>query len=83
MIEEDELKQQIGTKTVVLVDEDDINIEIIKQIISWNRNNRKLKDYEIRFMSDLSEGRKALNDHNKRIALLNYKKVIKYGFSKT
>lgn len=80
IIEENEAKQSESEGDKIGTNEEDITIDIIKEIIKWNRTNRRLKDFETRFMVELSDGRKPFNDHNKRIASLNYKKVVKYGF---
>ncbi|TAK35039.1 MAG: abortive phage resistance protein [Saprospiraceae bacterium] len=58
----------------------EITLEIIRQIVAWDRRNKRLKDYEWNFMRDIVEGKKTLTDRNKFIAKLNWKKVEKYGF---
>lgn len=59
----------------------DITLEQITNIVQWDRKNRKLKDFEYKFMLELSEGRKPLTDRNKFIAGLNLQKVKKYGYT--
>lgn len=59
----------------------DINIEQIKKVVQWDKKNRKLTDFEYKFMLDLAEEKKPLTERNKFIANLNYQKVTKYGFS--
>lgn len=58
----------------------DISIDIVRKIVQWDRKNKRLKDFEYKFMADLAEGKKTLTDRNKFIAGLNLKKVKKYGF---
>ena len=58
----------------------DITIEQINTIVQWDKKNRKLRDFEFKFMLDLAEGRKDLTERNKFIAGLNMQKVKKYGF---
>lgn len=58
----------------------DITIDIVRKIVQWDRKNKRLKDFEYKFMADLAEGKKTLTDRNKFIAGLNLKKVKKYGF---
>jgi len=58
----------------------EITLDIIKEIVKWDRKNKRLKDYEYKFMADLAEGKKTLTDRNLFIAGLNLKKVKKYGF---
>ncbi|MFZ4400588.1 MAG: AIPR family protein [Bacteroidales bacterium] len=57
-----------------------ITLEIIKDIIIWDKKNRKLKGYEFQFMYNLAEGKNPLTERNLFIAELNLKKVKKYGF---
>jgi len=58
----------------------EITLEQIINIVQWDKKNRKLKDFEYKFMLELSEGRKPLTDRNKFIAGLNLQKLKKYGF---
>lgn len=58
----------------------DITIDIIRKIVQWDRKNKRLKDFEYKFMADLVDGKKTLTDRNKFIAGMNLKKVKKYGF---
>lgn len=58
----------------------EITLDIIKEIVKWDRKNKRLKDYEYKFMTDLAEGKKELTDRNILIAELNLKKVKKYGY---
>lgn len=59
----------------------EISLDIIKQVVAWDKKNKVLKDYEFLFMRDVAEGRKTLSDRNKFIANLNLSKVKKHGFS--
>lgn len=58
----------------------EIDIETIKAIVKWDKRNKRLKDFEYRFMADLAEGNKPCTEHNKKIASWNLSKVKKYGF---
>lgn len=60
----------------------EITLEMIKEIVKWDKKNRALKDFEYRFMADLAEGKKTLTDRNIFIATLNLKKVTRKGFGK-
>ena len=62
--------------------EPEISIDLIKQIVSWDKKNKVLKGFEFKFMADLSDGIKPLTERNKFIALMNLKKVNKFGFKK-
>ena len=59
----------------------EITLEQIINIVKWDKKNRKLKDFEYKFMLELSEGRKPLTNRNKFIAGLNLQKLKKYGFT--
>ncbi len=58
----------------------EITLDTIMEIVKWDRKNKRLKDYEYKFMADLAEGKKTLTDRNLFIAELNLKKVKKYGY---
>jgi len=58
----------------------EITIELIKKIVTWDKKNKVLKDFEFFFMHNLAEGKKTLSDRNKFIASLNLNKVLKHGF---
>jgi hypothetical protein len=60
--------------------EKDISIETIAKIVAWDKKNQRLKDFEYKFMLDLAEGRKLLNDYTKSLAIRNLEKVEKWGF---
>lgn len=68
-----------GTKKVK---KPDISLELIQEIVKWDKKNKRLKDFEYRFMADLAEGKKSLSERNVFIAGLNLEKVKKYGFGK-
>ncbi len=61
-------------------DKKKITLEVIREIVKWDKRNKRLKDYEYKFMSDLAEGNKPLSDRNLSIAELNHQKVKKFGF---
>jgi hypothetical protein len=61
-------------------EEVEITIDLVERIVKWDRLNRKLEDYKHRFMIDLLNGKKALDDRNKFIVRLNLKTIKKYGF---
>jgi hypothetical protein len=59
----------------------EITLELLKKIVQWYKKNKKLKDFEFIFMTELVEGKKSFTDHNKKIASWNLAKVKKYGFN--
>lgn len=62
--------------------ESEITLEVIKDVVAWDKKNKRLKDYEYRFMSNLAEGKSPLTQRNLFIAGLNLEKVKKFGFGK-
>ena len=58
-----------------------ITLKIINQIVAWDKKKRALRDFEFKFMFDLSTGKKELNERNKNIAALNLEKVRRRGFT--
>jgi hypothetical protein len=58
----------------------EITLDVIKEIVKWDKKNKRLKDFEYQFMFNLAEGTKPLSERNLFIANLNLKKVKKYGF---
>lgn len=62
--------------------EDDITLELIERIMQWDRKHRKLEAYKYKFMTDILEGKKSLNDRNKFLVRLNLKTAEKFGFNK-
>lgn len=59
----------------------EITIELINKIVLWDKKNKRLRDFEYKFMIDLAEGKKPLTERNKFIVGLNLGKVKKQGFS--
>ena len=64
----------------VKVVEPEITLELIKEIVKWDKKNKRLQPFEYRFMADLVEGKRDLTDRNKFIAKMNLEKAKKYGF---
>jgi leucyl aminopeptidase len=60
----------------------EITLEIIRDIVAWDKKNQRLKDYEYKFMSNLAEGKTPLTERNLFIAGLNLEKIKKQGFGK-
>lgn len=59
---------------------DNITLELVKQIVKWDKKHKKLKPFEYSFMSEISEGKLQLTEKNKYIVGLNLKKLKKFGF---
>jgi len=58
----------------------EITIELIKEVILWDKKVKKLKAIEFGFLLSIADGRKSLNEHNKKIAGWNIQRAIKCGF---
>lgn len=58
----------------------EISIDLIKAVLSWDKKVRKLKAIEFGFLLALVEGRKVLNEHNMKIASWNIERAKKCGF---
>lgn len=59
----------------------EITLEQIINIVKWDKKNRRLKDYEYKFMLALSEGKKPWSARNISIARSNLQKAKKFGYS--
>lgn len=57
-----------------------INLELLNQLVNWDKKNKKLKTISFTFMNDLATEKKQLTDQNKKIASWNLEIVQKYGF---
>jgi hypothetical protein len=58
-----------------------ITMELIHKVVQWDKKNKRLRDFEYVFMSELAEGKRALTQKNTEIAKLNLIKVRQYGFN--
>lgn len=60
----------------------EVTLDLVKRIVKWDKKNKRLKPYIYKFMSDLANERKVLNDRNKHLVRVNLKTVERYGFKK-
>jgi AIPR protein len=58
----------------------EITLELIKRLTTWDKEKRRLKDYEFVFLDRIVKGVNPLDERNKKIAALNLSKAKKYGF---
>lgn len=58
----------------------EINIDLIKKMVAWDRKNKKLKDYQFTMMWNIVEGKEALTENKKKYCLYNFQFISKYGF---
>jgi len=59
----------------------EITIDLIEKIVLWDKRNKRIDAYKYRFMVDLLEGKKTLNERNIYLVRLNLKTVEKFGFN--
>lgn len=58
----------------------EITIELLKQMVDWDRKNKRLKPHHFRMMFDIVNGKEELTSQNKKYCLMNYNFIAKYGF---
>jgi hypothetical protein len=58
----------------------EINLELIKKMVDWDRKNKRLKSHHFRMMFDILNGKEALTDKNKKYCTMNFQFISKYGF---
>jgi hypothetical protein len=58
----------------------EVDMELIKKMVAWDRRNKKLKDYQFTMMWNLAEGKEVLTDLKKKYCLMNFHFISKYGF---
>ena len=59
---------------------EDVTLELIKEVLAWDKKFKKLKIIEFGFLSALADGRKILNEQNIKIARWDINKARRYGF---
>jgi hypothetical protein len=62
------------------VEEVEITLDLVKKIVEWDRRNKRLDDYQFKFMADLATGSKTWSDYHRKLAIQNLKRVQRYGF---
>ncbi|MFN8307863.1 MAG: AIPR family protein [Ferruginibacter sp.] len=59
----------------------EINLELIKKMVDWDRKNKRLKPHHFRMMFDIINGKEELTNQNKKYCLMNFNFISKYGFT--
>lgn len=80
---EEEKKQrisQINTVSSVDVSEVDINLELVKRMVEYDRYNKVLDDWKFRIMQDVSFGLKPLTPRLANGFKYNLKELLRHGF---
>jgi hypothetical protein len=78
LFEIDELEENNSDKTDTKKTE--IDLELVKRMVDWDRKHRKLEDYKFAFMNNIVLGKAQLTDYNKKLCQYNYEKLKKFGF---
>jgi hypothetical protein len=59
----------------------EIDLDLIKKMVAWDRKNKRLKDYQFTMMWDIAEGKEVLTENKKKYCLYNFQFISKYGFT--
>lgn len=75
-VENEKNRQEAGVQT------DDITLDLIKEMVDWDRRKRNLEDWKWKVMNDVVTNRKPLTDTYKHTFWLNLQFLRKKGFPK-
>lgn len=75
-VENEKNRQESGVQT------DDITLDLIKEMVDWDRRKRNLEDWKWKVMNDVVTNRKPLTDTYKHTFWLNLQFLRKKGFPK-
>lgn len=75
-VENEKNRQESGAKT------DDITLDLIKEMVDWDRRKRNLEDWKWKVMNDVVTSKKPLTDTYKYTFWLNLQFLRKKGFPK-
>lgn len=80
--EADELAQQEKADAEKTLSDDaaDMTMELIQQMVNWDKRRRILEDWKWIIMNDVLEGRRELTDKMKYVFFLNLERLKKAGF---
>ena len=83
---EKDRQENISTepKTATLSEKpaNDITLELIQEMVEWDRKRRVLDDWKWKVMDDVAKGKKPLTDRHKYTFYLNLEQLRKKGFQK-
>lgn len=83
---EKDRQENISTepKTATLSEKpaNDITLELIQEMVEWDRKRRILDDWKWKVMDDVAKGKKPLTDRHKYTFYLNLEQLRKKGFQK-
>lgn len=60
--------------------EPEITMELIKKMVDWDRQKKRLKPHHFRMMFDIVNGKEELTPLAKKYCLVNFHFISKYGF---
>lgn len=78
--EKEQKKREKATVKNINVNEVNIDIELIKRMVEWDRKNRILETWKYKIMSDVALGIKPLTEKLKWGFRLNLKTLLMNGF---
>ena len=58
----------------------EITMELIKKMVSFDKQKKRLKPYQFRLMNEIANGKAELTPQNRKYCLLNFNTITKYGF---
>lgn len=64
------------------IDDVEITLELVKEMVEWDRRRRNLEDWKWKVMNDVANGKKPLTDTYKYTFWLNLQYLRKKGFPK-
>ncbi|WP_202923806.1 AIPR family protein [Pontibacter fetidus] len=75
-----DMEEYFETDSAIVTVKPEISLELVQAIVKWDKKNKKLREFEYRFMADLADGKKPLTENNIGLAMRNYDKVKRWGF---
>lgn len=60
--------------------QEEISVDLIKRIVVWDKSNKRLKDHHFKYMNDIINGVRPLNEQAKKYVGMNLLLLKKYGF---
>ena len=61
-------------------DTEEITIELVEQMVAWDKKNKRLKASHFRFLFNIVQGKTQLNDHTRKYVIINLQYIKKFGF---
>ena len=80
-LEKEQKEKEENTVKGINVNEVEIDIEVIKRMVAWDRDNRVLESWKFKVMQDVAIGLRPLNEKLKWGFRLNLKTLLLHGFN--